>query len=120
MAMTWRWPRRKTRTTIRATTTRQRTARGGNSGARGGHPGASSIGDSGHQRCRARLGAGVDVRPAQLTTSVGTTLTWTNAGSENHTVTSDDRTTFDSRDLGPGHTSTPAISDQAPRSALRP
>ena len=39
--------------------------------------------------------------PAQLTTTVGTTLTWTNAGAEDHTVTSDDRTSFDSRNLSP-------------------
>jgi plastocyanin len=39
--------------------------------------------------------------PAQLTTTVGTTLTWTNAGAEDHTVTSDDRTSFDSRNISP-------------------
>ncbi len=39
--------------------------------------------------------------PAQLTTTVGTTLTWTNAGAEDHTATSDDRTSFDSRNLSP-------------------
>jgi plastocyanin len=38
--------------------------------------------------------------PAQLNTAVGTTLIWTNTGAEDHTVTSDDRTTFDSRNMG--------------------
>jgi plastocyanin len=42
--------------------------------------------------------------PAQLTTTVGTTLTWTNTGAEDHTVTSDDRTSFDSRNLNPNGT----------------
>jgi plastocyanin len=40
--------------------------------------------------------------PAQLSTTVGTTLTWTNSGSEEHTVSSDDRASFDSGILGPG------------------
>ncbi|HEV7664181.1 MAG TPA: cupredoxin domain-containing protein [Chloroflexota bacterium] len=42
--------------------------------------------------------------PAQVTTIVGTRLTWTNTGAEAHTVTSDDRTTFDSRNMAPGAT----------------
>jgi plastocyanin len=42
--------------------------------------------------------------PPKLTTTIGTTLTWTNTGAEDHTVTSDDRTTFDSRNLGPNAT----------------
>jgi plastocyanin len=42
--------------------------------------------------------------PAQLSTTVGTTLTWTNTGAEDHTVTSDDRATFDSRNMSPGAT----------------
>jgi plastocyanin len=42
--------------------------------------------------------------PTQLTTRVGTTLTWTNSGAEDHTITSDDRTTFDSHNLAPNAT----------------
>jgi plastocyanin len=42
--------------------------------------------------------------PAQVTTTVGTTLTWTNTGAQDHTVTSDDRTTFDSKNLAPAGT----------------
>jgi plastocyanin len=42
--------------------------------------------------------------PAQLNTTVGTTLMWTNSGREDHTVTSDDRTSFDSGIIGPGGT----------------
>src|SRR5260221_1992651 len=39
--------------------------------------------------------------PAELTTKVGTTPTWTNAGAEGHTVTSNDGMTFDSHNLIP-------------------
>jgi plastocyanin len=44
--------------------------------------------------------------PAQVTTTVGTPLTWTNAGASDHTITADDRTSFDSHDLAPNATFT--------------
>ena len=44
--------------------------------------------------------------PAQLNTTVGTTLIWTNTGRDDHTVTSADGTMFDSRNMSPGGTFT--------------
>jgi len=43
-----------------------------------------------------------DFNPVELHVTPGTTITWTNTGAENHTVTSDDGTTFDSGTLAPG------------------
>jgi plastocyanin len=60
---------------------------------------------------RGQLGFGVDGAvasrrhltlsdaPTELASTVGTMLSWTNAGAEDHTVTSDDRTSFDSHGL---------------------
>jgi plastocyanin len=42
--------------------------------------------------------------PRTIRISAGTSLTWSNDGGEQHTVTSDDGSTFDSGTLDPGDT----------------